>query len=231
MRRRLASVILAPGAAVVAVMLTVSTAFAAPSTWAMSPGGSYSSTLASTTAPLTDTTASQSFTCKAETDAGTFHASASGSPAVLAAVTSSRFGTCTDSLGDTDWSATSSGTWDINGYHYEGADGTGTTCPDTGVTCGTITNVTIKYSGKLLGAACDFTVAGSLGTSSEPGSASDLPVTYNNSTGELFVPSTPTLKVTSVTGCEGIIKVGDAAEFTGTFLISPKQTITGSPAS
>jgi hypothetical protein len=62
--------------------------------------------------------------------------------------------------------------------------------------------------------------------------ASDVPVTYTNSSGDLFVPNTQTLTVSGVPSgqCDGIIKNGDKAEFTGTFLVSPKQTITGTPA-
>jgi hypothetical protein len=229
MRKRLASVILASGAAVAAVMLTATNAFAAPTTWTASPGGSYTSSLASTTATLTDTTASQTITCKSETDAGKINATASGSPAVLGTITSTSFSSCTDSLGDTGWTATSTTTWNINGYHFQGADGTGTTCANTGVTCGTITSVTSNVSGTILGASCKFTVTGSVGTSSEPESSSDVPVTYTNSTGDLFVPNTKTLKVSAVSGCDSIIKNNDVAEFTGTFAVSPKQTITGSP--
>ncbi len=229
MRKRLASVILATGTAAAAVMLTASTAFAAPSTWTISPGGAYTSSQASTTSTLTDVTASQTITCSTETDAGTMNTSASGSPAVVGTITSSKFSTCHDGIGDTGWSATSSGTWNINAAHYQGTDGTGTTCANTGVTCGTISNVTSVVSGTILGASCKFTVSGSVGTSSVPESASDVPVTYTNSTGDLFVPNTKTLKVTSVTGCDSIIKINDVAEFTGTFAVSPKQTITGSP--
>jgi hypothetical protein len=229
MRKRLASVILATGAAAAAVLLTATNALAAPTTWTGSPGGSYTSSLASSTAVLTDTTASQSITCKAETDAGTINKTASGSPAVLGTITSSTFSNCTDSLGDTGWGASSTGTWNLNGYHFQGADGTSTTCANTGVTCGTITSVSAKVTGKILGAACSFTVSGSVGTSSEPESASDVPVTYTNSSGDLQVFNTKTLKVSGVSGCDGIINNNDVAEFAGTFAVSPKQTITGSP--
>ncbi|HTU75017.1 MAG TPA: hypothetical protein VMG38_15995 [Trebonia sp.] len=232
MRKRLASAILATaGAVAAAVMLSATSALAtAPTTWTASPGGSYTSSLASTTATLTDTTAGQSITCTAETDAGTINSSASGSPAVIGTITSSIFSNCTDSLGDPGWGATSSGTWDLNGVHFQATDGTGTTCADNGVTCGTITNVVSNVSGTILGAPCSFTVSGSVGTSSVTESASDLPVTYTNSSGDLFVPNTTTLTVSGVNGCDGIINDNDVAEFTGTFAVSPTQTITGTPA-
>jgi hypothetical protein len=137
MRKRLAGAILATGAAVVAVMLTVTNAVAAPATWTASPGGAIAVGQASTTSTWTDATASQSISCTSETGAGTFSASASGSPAVIGNITSAKFSGCTDGFGDTGWSFTSSGTWNLNAYHYQGADGTGTTCAGAGVTCGT----------------------------------------------------------------------------------------------
>jgi len=233
MRKRLASAILATGmAAAAAVLLTAPSAFAAPTSWTGAPGGSYTSSQASTTSTLTDVTASQTITCSTETDAGTINATASGSPAVLGTITSSKFSSCHDGIGDTGWSATSSGTWNLNGYHYQGADGTGTTCANAGVTCGTITNVTSTVTGKILGVTCTFTVSGSVGTSTVAEKASDVPVTYTNSSGDLFIPNTQTLTVSGVAsgGCDSLIHNGDKAEFTGTFLVSPKQAIVGTPA-
>lgn len=232
MRKRLASAILATGAAAAAaVMLTATAAFAAPTTWTASPGGAYTSSQASATSTLTDVTANQTITCSTESDAGTINASASGSPAVIGTITSSKFSTCHDGVGDTGWSATSSGTWNLNGYHFQGTDGTGTTCANTGVTCGTITSVTASVTGKILGVTCTFTVSGSVGTSTVAEKTTDVPVTYTNSSGDLFVPNTKTLAVSGVAsgGCDNLIHNGDVAEFTGTFAVSPKQTITGSP--
>jgi hypothetical protein len=232
MRKRLASAIVATGAAAAAaVLLTATTALAAPTSWTASPGGAYTSS-ASGSSTLTDTTASQTITCTTETDAGTINATASGSPAVLGTITSSKFSSCTDGLGESGWSATSSGTWNINGYHFQGADGTGTTCANTGVTCGTITSVSATVTGKILGIACTFVVSGSVGVAHIPSVTTDKPVTYTNSSGILAVPNTPTLTVSGVPSgdCAGIIKNGDTAEFAGNFAVSPKQTITGTPA-
>src|ERR1700748_1765486 len=120
MRKRLTSALVATGAAVAAVMLTTTNALAAPTTWTASPGGTYTSSQASATSTLTDTTASQTITCTTETDGGSIHAAATGSPAVLGTITSSHFTNCHDGIGDTGWSATGSGTWNLNGYHFQG---------------------------------------------------------------------------------------------------------------
>jgi hypothetical protein len=224
----MASILLTGGVAAAALALGATAAAAqpaAPTTWTGSPGGSYTSSLASTTGVLTDTTAGQSITCTAESDAGTINASASGSPAVIGTITTSDFSNCTDSIGDAGWSATSSGTWDLNGDHFNDGTQTITGCTGTGVTCGTISNVNSTVSGSILGAACSFTVSGAVGDA-----ASSTWVTYTNSNGDLFVPNTTTLTVSNVSGCSGIINNGDTAEFTGTFAVSPAQTITGTPA-
>jgi hypothetical protein len=216
--------------AAAAVTLTAAATPAAPTTWRVSPGGSYASTLVGANAILTDVSVGQSVTCASESGVGRMNVSATGSPAVLGTITSATFSSCYDSLGDTDWKVTSSGTWNLNGYHYEGNDGTGTTCSNTGVTCGTIGNVAANVTGDILGSPCSFAVSGSAGTSSEPESASDVPLTYTSSTGRVFLPNTETLTVSGVRGCDSLIGDGDVAEFTGTVSVRPEQAIAGTPA-
>ena len=52
-------------------------------------------------------------------------------------------------------------------------------------------------------------------------------VTYTNSTGKLKVlPTGGNLHVCNVSGCAGLINSGDATQFSGTYTVTPKQTIT-----
>ena len=52
-------------------------------------------------------------------------------------------------------------------------------------------------------------------------------VTYTNSTHKLKVLATGgTLHVFNVNGCAGLINSGDATQFTGTYTVTPAQTIT-----
>jgi hypothetical protein len=234
MRKRLAGAMLGAGAAAVtltaAATLPELSASRPPGTWRVSPGGSYTSGLAGPSAVLTDVSVGQSVTCTSESGAGHMNASASGSPAVLGTITSAAFTSCYDSLGDTGWKLTSSGTWNLNGYHYQGRDGRRTPCWHAGMTCGTIGNVAANVTGDILGSPCSFAVSGSAGTSSEPESTSDLPLTYSNSTGRVFLPNTETLTVSGVRGCDTLIADGDVVEFTGTVSVRPEQAIAGTPA-
>ena len=51
--------------------------------------------------------------------------------------------------------------------------------------------------------------------------------TYTNSTGALKVLTTGgNLHIYNVSGCAGLIRSGDATTFSGTYAVSPKQTIT-----
>jgi hypothetical protein len=226
MRKHLATILLTGGAAATALLLSATTALAAPASWTASPGGNYTaSQVSGTTSTLTDTTANQTISCTTASDAGSINASASGSPAVVATITSSSFTNCTDAIGDTGWSTTSTGTWDLNGIHFNDGTQTITGCTGTGVTCGTISNISTNVTGNILGAACSFTVTGTVG---DP--ASNTWVTYTNGSDQLFVPNTATLTVSNVSGCSGIINNNDSAEFSGTLVVSPGQTITGTPA-
>ena len=89
----------------------------------------------------------------------------------------------------------------------------------SGVTTGTITGIHATLSGP----ACTATVDGT-GASANNGK---VKVTYTNSTGKLKVlASGGNLHVYNVSGCAGQINNKDATTFTGTYTVSPKQTIT-----
>lgn len=225
--RRLMGAALTMAAAATMIGLTTTAALAAPTSWTGSPGGSYTSSLHSTNAVLTVATGlgNVSITCTAESDKGSINTTASGSPTVLGTITSTSFTSCRDSFGDSGWTAAGSGTWSINGYHYNDGHQTITGCSGTGVSCGTITGVTATATGKVFGVSCSIKVTGSVGLPS-----SSTWVTYTNSTGVLSIPNTSTLTVASVTGCGGAVSVGNTGKFTGSFSVSPTQTITGTPA-
>jgi hypothetical protein len=58
-------------------------------------------------------------------------------------------------------------------------------------------------------------------------STGTVKVTYTNSTGKLTtLTSGGNLHVFNVKGCAGLINSGDATTFSGSYAVSPKQTIT-----
>ena len=49
---------------------------------------------------------------------------------------------------------------------------------------------------------------------------------YSNGTGKLTTTGAGNLHIYNVSGCAGLIRSGDATTFSGTYAVSPKQTIT-----
>src|SRR5260370_41412596 len=88
----------------------------------------------------------------------------------------------------------------------------------TGVTTGKISGIKAHLSGP----SCSADVAGT--TATTPGT---VKVTYTNSSGVLKTSLTGgTLHIWNVSGCARLIKTGDASQFSGSYTVSPKQTIT-----
>ena len=89
----------------------------------------------------------------------------------------------------------------------------------SGVTTGTLTGI----HAALTGPGCSAVVDGT-GATADNGMVS---ATYPNSTGALKVLTTGgNLHIYNVSGCAGLIRSGDATTFSGTYAVSPKQTIT-----
>src|SRR5215467_6602039 len=87
-----------------------------------------------------------------------------------------------------------------------------------GVTTGNITGIKSHLSGT----GCSADVRGATATST-----GKVKVTYTNGTHKLKVlAGGGTLHVFNVMGCAGLINNGDATQFTGTYTVTPAQTIT-----
>ncbi|GAA1683840.1 hypothetical protein GCM10009765_36480 [Fodinicola feengrottensis] len=184
--------------------LSAAPAQAAP-TWSVtgSPGGTLSGAAGTTT--LTD--GGVVLKCTSSTAGGTI-ANGTGLPGTnIAQITSITFVHCTGPAGLT-FTVTQSGVWALNAVNYA-----------SGVTQGTITNVTAALSGP----GCAATVSGSVAG------------TYTNSTAVLNVDPTlnaalgTQLTVSGASGCFGLIHNGDHPTFSGAYTITPNTIAITSP--
>jgi hypothetical protein len=184
-----------------------------PSTWTVSPGGSYTGSAASIT--LIDITAASSGTCTSPTVAGTLNTSASGSPATLGSITAFSVGSCPPTPGVT-YTMTATMPWNINGVTYD---------PATGVTTGTVTNIKVHIAVTTVLGTCSGDATGT------------MDATYTNSTDVLTIDQAPgsshVLTFSNVKGglgniaCAGQVHNGDTAAIDVDYTLSPGQTITG----
>ena len=207
MRKHLTAVLLGTGAAALALGIGTATAMATTATtWTVNPGGAVTGTAGKTT--LKDKVTLQVLTCQSSATKATLK-KGSGLTNPLGKITSATFSTCTGPGGlvfTVTTSASSTTPWKLNGSTFS-----------SGVTHGSITGIKASLSGS----GCTATVAGTTATS-----AGKVTGTYTNSTGILKV-SGGNLHVWNVSsGCLGLINTGDATTFTGSYTISPKQTIT-----
>ena len=202
-------VALASGGAALAIGLSTTTAMAtAAITWTISPGGSVTGAAGKTT--LKDTKTGTVLTCTSSATAATLK-KGSGQTNPIGKITSVTFTNCMGP-GGLSFTATTSASqthpWKLNGSTFS-----------AGVTHGNITGVTASISGS----GCTATVAGT--TATTPGKVTG---TYTNSTHVLKV-SGGNLHIYNVSsGCLGLINTGDPSTFSGSYTITPPQTITGS---
>jgi hypothetical protein len=214
MRKRLTSMLLA-GASVVAALTLVASSASAASTWTISPGGSYTASLTSgAKAVFTDTTTGNTVTCTSSSFGGSLQ-TGSGLSNSLGTITTVTGSSCKGPYGSTGTAMgnVSSSAWGLNGLSYSSGVTTGT-ITDSSVSTGI--GITISLS-SILG-ACSITLTG------KSSIAATASVTYTSSTGVLRVTGSPNLIVASST-CPGF-NAGDHATFTGSYTVSPKQTIT-----
>ncbi len=128
----------------------------------------------------------------------------------IGSVASISFNSCAGPLGITFTVTSSRLPWHLNTVSFNSS---------TGVTTGT----TSRIHAVLSGSTCTATVDGTSPTKNN----GKVAVTYTNSTGVLQVLSTGgNLHIFKVSGCLGLIASGDPASFSGSFTVSPKQTIT-----
>lgn len=204
MRKPLVRTIVAVAAAVAATALGSGVASAAvitPGTWTVSPSGAIAATAGTTTLVGPSAT----LTCATSTVSGAAVATATGSPATLASLPAPngvRFNNCTGPFGF-NFTVTQNGTWFLRGNTYDNV---------AGVTAGAITSVNARLSGPF----CTATVTGSVNA------------TYTNST-KVIQTGTSNLTVTAVSGCLGLLAVGQHPTFNGTYTASTGQNVTAVP--
>jgi hypothetical protein len=205
MKRFSRRVLFTGGATALAVGASAGIALAVAATFSISPGGAITAKAGQT--KLTDTNTGSVLTCVSSSSTGTLKKGHGISGASLGTITKLSFTKCTGPLNLTFTVANSGFPWTLHGTSFK-----------SGVTTGTITGIKSKLSGP----SCSATVAGA--TASSKGT---VKVTYTNSTHKLKVLATGgNLHVYNVAGCAGLINNNDATQFTGTYTVTPAQTIT-----
>jgi hypothetical protein len=195
---------LAAGAALVAAAVVEGPVAAQPAaTWTVTPGGPFHGEAGETI--LTIEESGVQLFCVSSSVDGTAK-SGSGVSNPLAEIPQSpgiQFNDCQGPFGLT-FTVTHVGTWYLNGVSYNAA---------TGVTQGTIDNITAN----IVGPGCNATVTGSVNGR------------YTNSTDVLQVLPDYTLEITYVdpaNDCLGLINVGEHSSFDGSYQVTPNLTIT-----
>ena len=175
-------------------------------TWSVKPGGAIAAKAGTT--KLHDVNTNQNLQCTSSSGKGSVKKGSGLSGASIGSITALSFSNCTGPLGLTFTVKTSAFPWHLNAVSFSG-----------GVTSGTITHI----HAKLTGTGCSATVDGTGATKNN----GKVKAKYSNSTGKLTtLTGGGNLHVYNVNGCAGLIKSGDATTFSGSYAISPKQTIT-----
>jgi hypothetical protein len=205
-RNRLSKGILLTGATttlVIGVGIGVALAVTAAPEIDVTPAGNITASAGTTT--LKDTNTGSVLTCTSSSSSGSLNAE--GDP-TLGSITALSFSNCTGPLGLTFTVTNSNFPWKLTASAFNSG---------TGVTTGKISGIKSHLSGP----SCSADVAGT--TATTPGT---VKVTYTNSSGVLKTSLTGgTLHVFNVVGCAGLINTGDATQFSGSYTVSPKQTI------
>jgi hypothetical protein len=206
MRRRLAA-LLTVGASVLGTIFVAITPASAAAPWNISPGGPAEGVAGTTNLTVRDVDGNTIEMSCASSTAGVNLESGEVPGPLLATIPETGGIEFIDCLlgGLITFEVDQVGDWHINGVSYD---------PATGVTTGTIDDITAN----VFGPGCSATVAGSVNG------------TYTNSTDVLAVVPDFTLDVTfvdEVDDCLGLLHVGDEAAFDGAYAVTPDQTITG----
>ena len=206
-RKRLTRrILLTGGATALAVGVSAGVALAVAITFSISPGGNISASAGKTS--LKDVNTGAVLSCTSSKSTGTLKSGHGISGTNLGSIKTLTFSGCTG-VGLT-FTVTNSGfPWTLHGTAFNAT---------SGVTTGNITGIKSHLSGP----GCSADVRGATVTST-----GKVKVTYTNGTHKLkMLASGGTLHVFNVNGCAGLINNGDATQFTGTYTVSPAQTIT-----
>ena len=205
MSTRVGAVALAGVAALAAALGAGPATAAAATTWTVRPGGAI--TAHSGNLKLTDTATGTILTCSS-TVSGTLKPGSGLSGAGIGSITAAAFH-CPTSIGL--FLLTPAGLpWHLNLASYNSR---------TGVSRGTIGHLQLT----LTGPGCRAVVNGTSGTTAN----GVVAITYGNATSTLkILPAWGNLHWYHVHGCAGLVASGDPAALSGSYTVSPTQTIT-----
>lgn len=190
--------------AVVAAVAVFGAGPAFAATWTVTPGGSVSGSAGTTT--LKDTNTGATVTCSSSKATGSLK-SGSGLSNPIGTISTLTFSNCTGPLGIA-FTATVTGPLSLNANSYS-----------SGVTSGTITHI----HGTVSGGGCSAVIDGTSATADN----GTVNATFTNSTSVLKVLTTgSTLHIYNSSGCFGLLNNGDGTTFSGSYTITPPQTVT-----
>jgi len=207
-RKRLSRrILLTGGATALTIGATAGVALAVAITFSISPGGNISASAGKTS--LKDVNTGAVLSCTSSKSTGTLKSGHGISGTNLGSIKTLTFSGCTGPFGLVFTVANSGFPWTLHGTAFNAT---------SGVTTGNITGIKSHLSGT----GCSADVRGATATST-----GKVKVTYTNGTHKLKVlAGGGTLHVFNVMGCAGLINNGDATQFTGTYTVTPAQTIT-----
>jgi hypothetical protein len=209
MRKHLTKVLLSSSAAALALGIGATAAMATTATtWTVKPGGAITSTAGTTV--LKDTSTGNTLKCTSSKASATLKKGSGLSGTGIGSITKLSFSSCTGPLGIAATVTPNNLPYKLNATSFNKTSGT---------TTGSITGIDTK----VVGGPCSVIVDGT-GAGKHNGK---VKVTYTNSSHKLkVVASGGNLHLFNATGCSPFFASGDAATFTGTYTVSPAQTIT-----
>ena len=192
------------GAAAI-IGMAAAPAFATAATWTVKPGGTTAGKAGTTT--VADVTAGQSVSCTSSATKGTFKTGSGLSGTGIGTVTSLTVSGC--SVLGMNISVTITGKMPVNAVSFNSAKKT-------------VSMTLTKIHGSLSASGCSATIDGT-GAAAHNGK---VKATYTDGTGKLKVLAAGgNLHLYNV-NCFGAINNGDSVNFTTTYTLTPKQTIT-----
>ena len=213
MRTYLGSLLLAAGAAALAVALSATSSSAVTATgWSVSPGGSFTGKQ-SGKVTITDTVTNRSVVCATAAAAGRFMSGTGLPGAGIGTLRSLSLTDCATGRGLAFTVNAGALPWSLNADKY---------IPAKTTTYGTLTKMHLT----LAATGCHATIDGT-GATSDNGS---VVIHIHNTPSKLKLEAVGgTLHVYVSGSCAGPFRNGDAVTLSSAYLISPAQTITESP--
>ena len=213
MRTYLGSLLLAAGAAALAVALSATSSSAVTATgWSVSPGGSFTGKQ-SGKVTITDTVTTRSVVCATAAAGGRFRSGTGLPGAGIGTLTSFSLTDCASSGGKAFTVKADALPWSLNAVKY---------IPAKTTTYGTLTKMHLT----LAATGCSATIDGTSATSDN----GSVVIHIHNTPSKLKLEAAGgTLHVYVSGSCAGPFRNGDAVTLSSAYLISPAQTITESP--